>query len=152
MLVQTQHRLPVWVIDEAQNLPPEFFRDFPSFLNFAFDSQALMTVWFSGHSSLEHIIKHKIYEALRSRIQIFVHFEPIINPETFKAMLSAAFTVAGAKQTLVSDSGIDLVRLASGGKYRQAGQILQGALQLACQQNLNHLPDEVIKQSIAGLQ
>src|SRR3990167_9961065 len=39
MLTLTQHRLPVWIIDEAQNLPPEFFRDFPSFLNFSFDSQ-----------------------------------------------------------------------------------------------------------------
>src|SRR5689334_5467337 len=27
--------LPVWIIDESQNLPGEFFRDLPSFLNFA---------------------------------------------------------------------------------------------------------------------
>ncbi|WP_332383994.1 AAA family ATPase [Burkholderia ubonensis] len=41
--------MPLWIIDEAQNLPPEFFRDFPSFLNFAFDARSLITVWLAGH-------------------------------------------------------------------------------------------------------
>jgi len=35
----------VWIIDEAHNLPPEFFGDLPAFLNFAFDSRDLMTIW-----------------------------------------------------------------------------------------------------------
>jgi len=43
-----QQTLPVWIIDEAQNLPPEFFHDLPAFLNFAFDSKNLMTVWLAG--------------------------------------------------------------------------------------------------------
>ncbi|MEX3816962.1 AAA family ATPase [Paraburkholderia sp. BR14262] len=43
-LVEGKQMLPVWIIDEAQNLPPEFFHDFPSFLNFAFDSRDLLTV------------------------------------------------------------------------------------------------------------
>ncbi|MEM5373564.1 hypothetical protein V4C53_47850, partial [Paraburkholderia azotifigens] len=30
-LVEGKQMLPVWIIDEAQNLPPEFFHDFPSF-------------------------------------------------------------------------------------------------------------------------
>ena len=33
-LADGRNVLPVWIIDEAQNLPPEFFRDFPAFLNF----------------------------------------------------------------------------------------------------------------------
>jgi MSHA biogenesis protein MshM len=39
----------VWIIDEAHHLPVEFFRDLPAFLNFAFDSRDLMTVWLLGH-------------------------------------------------------------------------------------------------------
>lgn len=150
-LTQVQHRLPIWVIDEAQNLPLEFFRDFPSFLNFAFDSQSLMTVWLAGHSSLNNTIKHKIYDALRSRIQVFVHFEPITSAEMFKDMINTAFKAAGATTTIISDSGIDLIRLASQGKYRQAGQIIQTSMQIAYQQGINHLPDEMIKQAIGVL-
>ncbi|WP_157657853.1 ATP-binding protein, partial [Burkholderia ubonensis] len=48
-LANSKQVLPLWIIDEAQNLPPEFFRDFPSFLNFAFDARSLITVWLAGH-------------------------------------------------------------------------------------------------------
>ena len=51
-LADNKQLLPVWINDEAQNLPVEFFRDFPAFLNFAFDSRDLMSVWLVGHPSL----------------------------------------------------------------------------------------------------
>ena len=51
-MVDSKQLTPLWIIDEAQNLPAEFFRDFPSFLNFAFDSRDLMTVWLVGHPVL----------------------------------------------------------------------------------------------------
>jgi len=35
-LTDNKQLLLVWIIDEAQNLPPEFFRDFPAFLNFGY--------------------------------------------------------------------------------------------------------------------
>ena len=43
-MVDRRQVVPVWIIDEAQNLPPEFFRDLPAFLNFAFDARDVMTV------------------------------------------------------------------------------------------------------------
>ncbi|HLB58071.1 MAG TPA: ATP-binding protein [Gammaproteobacteria bacterium] len=151
-MAQHKHRLPIWIIDEAQNLPDEFFRDFPAFLNFAFDSQPLMTVWFLGHSRLLQKIKQPVHDSLRSRIQIFVHFDPIDDASEFKQMLTAAFKEAGAHSSLVSDSGIELIRFASQGKFRQAGIIIDTALQLGFKQNLNHLPDDTIKQAIKELQ
>ena len=51
-MVDGKQLLPVWIIDEAQNLPVEFFRDFPAFLNFAFDSRDLISVWLIGHPCL----------------------------------------------------------------------------------------------------
>lgn len=51
-LADTKHLLPVWILDEAQNLPVDFFRDLPPDLNFAFDSRDLMTLWLVGHPHL----------------------------------------------------------------------------------------------------
>jgi hypothetical protein len=48
-LVDGRQLVPVWIIDEAQNLPLEFFRDLPAFLNFAFDTRDVMSVWLIGH-------------------------------------------------------------------------------------------------------
>ena len=143
--------LPLWIIDEAQNLPIEFFRDLPAFLNFAFDSRDLMVVWLLGHPQLQHTLERAPYAALASRIQVRLRLQPITDRERFNQLVTHAFRQAGAQQTLLSDSGLELVRQASQGLPRQAGRILKTSLQLAVPKGLNHLPDDLIQQAIEEL-
>ena len=63
-LVDRKQLMPVWIIDEAQNLPLEFFRDLPAFLNFAFDSRDLISVWLVGHPDLARTLERAPYAAL----------------------------------------------------------------------------------------
>ena len=147
-LVDGKGVLPLWIIDEAQNLPIEFFRDLPAFLNFAFDSRDLMTVWLLGHPQLQHTLERAPYAALASRIQVRLHLQPINDRERFNQLVTHAFRQAGAQQTLLSDSGLELVRQASQGLPRQAGRLLKTSLQLAVPKGLNHLPDDLIQQAI----
>ena len=143
--------VPLWIIDEAQNLPVEFFRDLPAFLNFAFDSRDLMAVWLLGHPRLAHTLERAPYAALASRIQVRLRLKPIIDRERFKNLIEHALRQAGAQHTLLSDSGLELLRQASQGLPRQAGRILKTSMQLAVPKGLNHLPDEVIQQAIEEL-
>ena len=143
--------LPLWIIDEAQNLPVEFFRDLPAFLNFAFDSRDLMAVWLLGHPPLQHTLQRAPYAALASRIQVRLQLQPITDRERFNQLITHAFSQAGAQHTLLSDSGLELVRQASQGLPRQAGRILKNSLRLAVPKGLNHLPDELIQQAIEEL-
>jgi len=143
--------VPLWIIDEAQNLPVEFFRDLPAFLNFAFDSRDLMVIWLLGHPSLVHTLERAPYAALASRIQVRLQVKPITERERFKNLIDHAFNQAGAQHTLLSDSGLELLRQASQGLPRQAGRILKTSLQLAVPKGLNHLPDELIRQAIEEL-
>ena len=62
-LVDTRQVTPLWIIDEAQNLPSEFFRDFPAFLNFAFDSRDLISVWLIGHPAMAQTLDRAPYAA-----------------------------------------------------------------------------------------
>ena len=62
-----------------------------------------------------------------------------------------ALRQAGAQHTLLSDSGLELLRQASQGLPRQAGRILKTSMQLAVPKGLNHLPDELIQQAIEEL-
>jgi type II secretory pathway predicted ATPase ExeA len=75
--------LSLWIIDEAQNLPPEFFRDFPSFLNFAFDARHLITVWLVGHPELASMLERNVYAALYSRIQTCAQLQPVTEHARF---------------------------------------------------------------------
>ena len=140
--------LPLWIIDEAQNLPPEFFRDFPSFLNFAFDARDLITVWLVGHPPLASMLERTPYAALYSRIQTRVQLQPVIERERFAQLITHALKTAGCTHTLLADSGLELLRQASRGLPRQAGRILRTAMQLAVPRGLNHLPDELLQQAI----
>jgi len=150
-LADHKRQLPVWIIDEAQNLPNDFFRDLPAFLNFAFDSRDLMTVWLAGHPILAHTLDRTPYAALHSRLRARVRLEPIRERERFAALIEHAFRDAGATHTLLADSALELLRQASQGLPRQAGRILQRAMELAVERNLNHLPDELIQQATEEL-
>lgn len=147
-LADVKNVLPLWIIDEAQNLPAEFFRDLPAFLNFAFDSRDLMTVWLVGHPQLAHTLDRAPYAALASRIQVRLQLKPITDRQRFKNLIEHALHQAGAQQTLLSDSAMELLRQASQGLPRQAGRLLKTAMQLAVPKGLNHLPDELLQQAI----
>jgi type II secretory pathway predicted ATPase ExeA len=110
-----------------------------------------MAVWLLGHPRLAHTLERAPYAALASRIQVRLRLKPIIDRERFKNLIDHALRQAGAQHTLLSDSGLELLRQASQGLPRQAGRILKTSMQLAVPKGLNHLPDEVIQQAIEEL-
>lgn len=147
-LVETKSILPVWIIDESHNLPLDFFKDFPAFLNFAFDSKDMITVWFLGHPQLDNTLSRAPYAALASRIQVKEKLQPVFEEQRFSRLLKQAFQEAGTTQQLLSDPGIELIRMASKGTPRIASQIIQNALRLATEKKFNHLPDDIVMESI----
>jgi type II secretory pathway predicted ATPase ExeA len=149
--VDGHNLLPIWIIDEAQNLPVEFFKDFPAFLNFAFDSRDLMTVWLVGYPGLAHLLDRLPYAALAGRIQVRVQLQPVIERDRFAQLIQHALKTAGCPHTLLADSGLELLRQASQGLPRQAGRILRAAMRLAVPKGLNHLPDDLLQQAIEEL-
>lgn len=150
-LADSKQVTPLWIIDEAQNLPPEFFRDFPAFLNFAFDSRDLISVWLVGHPSLAQTLERAPYAALYSRIQARVQIKPVVERERFALMIGHALKSAGCQHTLLADSGMEVLRQASKGLPRLAGRILRTAMRLAVPKGLNHIPDELLLQAIEEL-
>lgn len=143
--------LPVWIIDEAQNLPVEFFRDLPAFLNFAFDSRDLISVWLVGHPGLAQTLERAPYAALHGRIAARVQLRPVVERERFALLIGHALKSAGCQHTLLADSGMEVLRQASKGLPRMAGRILRTAMRRAVPKGLNHLPDDLLQQAIDEL-
>jgi len=150
-LVLQKKVLPVLIIDEAQNLPSDFFRDFPSFLNFVFDSKDYLTVWLAGHPELAREIDRPANAALASRIQARFELKPVVEREAFKALLSYGFEEAGCSHHLLSDSAVEILRLSSKGNTRLLHGILVNALRIATDKKINHLPDDIVSQAILTL-
>lgn len=150
-LITQQKLMPVFIVDEAQNLPSEFFRDFPAFLNFVFDSKDYMTVWLVGHPELAREIGRPVNSGLASRIQARYELKPIVEREAFKKLLDHGFTEAGCTHQLLSESAIELIRMASQGNPRRAHQLIVTSLRLATDKKINHLPDDIVHEAIALL-
>lgn len=140
--------MPILIIDEAQNLSHEFLRDFPSFLNFAFDSKDMITVWFAGHPQLDALLDRIPYDALQTRIQVRIKLHPIVEREPFHQLIAHAFKDAGCNQSLLSESGIEIIRSSSQGRLRLVHNILVASLRLAADKKFNHLPDDCVQEAI----
>ena len=84
----------------------------------------------------ENTLSRTPYAALASRIQVKEKLEPIFEEQRFSSLIKQAFQEAGATQQLLSDPGIDLIRMASKGKPRIAAQIIQNALRLATEKKI----------------
>jgi type II secretory pathway predicted ATPase ExeA len=150
-LATQKNIMPIFIIDEAQNLPSEFFRDFPAFLNFVFDSKDYMTVWLVGHPELAREIGRPANAALESRIQARCELKPILDRDEFKQLIEHGFSQAGCTNQLLSDSALELLRMSSKGNPRHAHQLIVTSLRLATDKKITHLPDDIIKEAIALL-
>jgi len=147
-LVDNKNITPIWILDEAQNLPVQFLYDLPSFINFAFDSRDIIVIWLVGLPILASTIRRPMYEALSSRIWVNFNWHPIKNKDDFASLIKHAFTESGSSQTIISDSGISMLYMACQSNIRLAHKILVHSLRLAHEKSCNHIPDDIIKEVI----
>jgi MSHA biogenesis protein MshM len=131
---------PVLVVDEAQHLSDRFLADLSGFLNFAFDSRDLLTLWLVGLPLLASNLHMQQHEPIAMRIVHEIHLEPL-DRDTFAAMLEYALKVAGATQTIFSEPARELLFRASRGVPRVVSKLLRAALREAHDRNQNFVDD-----------
>lgn len=146
--IAAQSQVFIWLLDEAQSLPSTFLRDLPAFINFAFDRQCPCIIWLVGLPDLSRVLRLQAYQALSSRLQAHFQLQPVSEANAFRELVTHAFKTAGCERTLLTDEGLEMLRLSSRGCYRQAGQLLKTALFLAAKKGQDFLSDDVIKATI----
>lgn len=142
---------PIWVLDEAQQLPLKFFAELPAFLNMNFDTKEPMIILLVGTPQLVSILQRKIYASLASRVQFQYHWEAIEKLDCFSRFIETAFQNAGCQQKIMSEPGIAMLHNATKGRLRYAHRVITRCLQQAAKQNVNHLSDDLIKKVIEQL-
>jgi MSHA biogenesis protein MshM len=130
-MVDERGTAPLVVIDEAHLLGEKFLLDLSGFLNFAFDSRDLLTLWLVGHSALKRTIQMRQHEALAMRIAAQVHFEPTVDRDLFAITVNACLESVGAHKKLLSDPALEILFRASRGVFRIAAKLLRASLRAA---------------------
>jgi type II secretory pathway predicted ATPase ExeA len=146
-LVDERGTQPVVVIDESQHLSDKFLTDLSGFLNFAFDSRDLISLWLVGLPPLTRHLKMQIHGALATRIDTEIHLEAL-DRETFLAMIEHALKAVGVTQKLLADPALEQLFRASRGVPRQASKILRTALRRAHDREQNFVDETVMDLAI----
>lgn len=146
-LVDERGTAPVLVIDEAQHLSDAFLVDLSGFLNFAFDSRDLLTLWLVGLPPLARHLRMQQHTPLAMRVVHQVHLEPL-DRELFGALIEHALKAAGATQTIVADPARELLFRASRGVPRVASNLLRRALREAHARNQTFVDDHTMEAAI----
>jgi MSHA biogenesis protein MshM len=141
---------PLVVIDEAQHLGERFLIDLAGFLNFAFDSRDLLTVWLVGLPALDRTLRLHQHAPLRMRIAAQVHMEPL-DREAFGAAVEHGLRAVGATQKLIADPAMELCFRASRGALRMASRIVRAALQIAHDRDQSFVDDHVMEAAVDEL-
>ena len=150
-LVDERDVIPILVIDEAQHLPDDFFRDLAGFLNYAFDSRDLLTVWLVGLPALDRRLAMRQHDALSTRIVSPNQIHARHDRDDFVALVEHALATAGATTKLLSDPALELLWRASRGVLRTTAHLLRNALAVAHERDQTFVDDDVIHAAIDDL-
>lgn len=142
---------PIWILDEAQQLPSNFLHELPAFLNFAFDSKMPLAIILVGLPRLASTLAKSAFTAIASRLQFHVQWSAMDDAQVFEQFINNAFSHAGARHSLLSNTAIALIHMASEGRLRYTERIISRSLQIAMDNKQNHLPDDVVQQAIESL-
>lgn len=121
---------PLIVLDEAQHLSDRFLLDLSGFLNFAFDSRDLFTLWLVGLPPLAARLRLQQHAALAMRVAAQIHLEPL-NREAFTALIEHGLKAAGTNNKLLAEPALEMLFRSSHGALRQASKLLRAALRIA---------------------
>jgi MSHA biogenesis protein MshM len=138
----------VVVIDEAQHLSDKFLLDLSGFLNFAFDSRDLLTLWLVGLPALRKTLKLQQYSPLAMRISAQVHFEPTTERDAFAALVAGCLEAVGARNKLLGDPALELLFRSSRGVFRVASKLLRAALRLAHERDQSFVDEQIMEQAV----
>ncbi len=146
-MVDERGTSPIIVLDEAQHLSDSFLVDLSGFLNFAFDSRDLVTVWLVGLPVLSCHLRMQIHAPLAMRVVHQVHMEPL-DRELFLALIDHGLRAIGATQTILAEPAKEMLFRASRGVPRVASSLLRQALREAHERNQNFVDDHTMESAI----
>jgi MSHA biogenesis protein MshM len=149
-MVDERHTAPMIILDEAQHLSDKFLLDLSGFLNFAFDSRDLFTLWLVGLTPFARRLSLQVHEALRTRIAAQEHLEPM-DRDTFAAFVDHGLRAVGAHQKLLSDPALEQLFRACRGNPRVAAKTLRAALRCAHERNQSFVDEHVLDEALSAL-
>jgi len=144
-------RLPILIIDEAQNLSAEALEEVRLLSNLEADSFKLLQILLVGQPELKTLISQPGLRQLRQRISISCHLGPLSRDET-EDYIYHRLKTAGNREALVFQQGcLDLVHAHSGGVPRLVNVLCDFLLLSAYVDQSRSISLEMVREAVQEL-
>jgi len=121
--LQREHRRPLLIIDEAQDLPADALEELRLLTNMQRDSHPLIQIFLVGQEELRHTVMSRSLEQLHQRIVAACHLAPL-NPEACEAYIKHRLQRVGwIDNPALADEIFEPIHRASQGIPRIINQI-----------------------------
>jgi len=115
------------IIDESQRLNPEMLEQIRLLSNIELDNRKLINIFFVGQTEFNRTLLDERSKAVRQRITVSYHIEPLTEAETPQYILHR-LKVAGARREIFTAAAVKRIHSFSGGYPRLINIICDHAL------------------------
>jgi general secretion pathway protein A len=146
----TKKKKVILVIDEAHKLGQDLLEQIRLFSNIERQDTKLINIFFVGQNEFIDIISDQQNRALRQRISINYHLEPL-NESEIKAYILQRLNVAGLKENIFNDHSISEIMAFSNGYPRLINIICDHALLTGYVKEVKTIDEEIIRECANAL-
>ncbi|MGD9417039.1 MAG: AAA family ATPase, partial [Desulfobacterales bacterium] len=115
------------IIDEAQRLNHDLLEQIRLLSNIEMDNHKLINIFFVGQNEFNKILSEERHKAVRQRITVSYHIEPLTEPET-REYINHRLKIAGCNQELFKPEAVRRIYAFSQGYPRLINIICDHAL------------------------
>ena len=135
---------PLLIIDEANLLRLEVFKELHTLCQFDADSKPYLPMILAGQNNLLDLLQYRSSLPLASRIVARSHLEGI-DLEQMQLYLTHHLTIAGVKTQLFSPQAVTAIQQGSAGLLRKANHLARGALIAAANEKCQQVSAEHVR-------
>lgn len=140
-----RRRIPVIVVDEAQELAKPFLEQLRLLSNYEDQGQKLLQVILSGQPEMAEKIESHEFRALRQRIVVRCRLNPLSAQETWIYIHSRLEKAGYNKQDLFRPDAVELIFAYSGGTPRVINSIADNCLLAAFARSANQVDINIVE-------
>jgi general secretion pathway protein A len=148
--VHSENKKVLLIIDEAQRLSHQLLEEIRLLSNIELDNKKLLNIFFVGQSEFNKILFDERNKALRERITVWYHIEPLGEKETQK-YIHHRLKIAGSNNETFMPDAIKVIYTVSAGNPRQINIICDHALVTGFSSGAKEIDENIIAECAKDL-
>jgi general secretion pathway protein A len=140
-----QNKKVLLIIDEAQNLKDELLEEIRLLSNIELEDAKLINIFFVGQNEINNILSEEKNRAVRQRISIRYHINPLFEFET-RDYIGHRLNVAGSQNKIFNSEAIKKIYSLSSGFPRLINIICDHALMTGYSLGLDTINEKIVKE------